>query len=90
MGIHSTGAYDSLALLMRPFSHKWRNLKNIANDCSPHMEKQWILTNFDDNFSSTLKSIMVAMVTVYVTNYYYHITKVKDEKFLMMKNMVGG
>ena len=90
MGIHSMKTYGLLALLMRPFSHRWRNLKNIANDCTPHMEKQWILTNFDDNFSSTFKSMTIPLLTTYVTNYYYHITKVKDEKFLMKKNMVGG
>ena len=64
MGLESMKTYGLLALLMRPFSHKWKNLKNIANDCTPHMEKQWILTNFDDNFSSTIRSMMVAMVSV--------------------------
>ena len=46
MGLEGTGAYDSWALLMRTFSHKWRNFKNIANDCTPHMEKQWIFDPF--------------------------------------------
>ena len=46
MGIDSTGAYDSMALLMRPFSHKWKNLKNIANECTPNIEKQWIFDPF--------------------------------------------
>ena len=68
MGIDSKETYGLLALLMRPFSNKWWNLKNIANECTPHIEKQWILTHFDDKFWTTFKSRMETMASVQVAN----------------------